>query len=1505
MIAKMNLQFTPYLYIYLFLSIFSFYLAVKSWQELPNRDKVWLTLLLIFGGSWSLLQALEYLHIDIRSKIFWDQFTWVVIPPITALFFLLTKELIGRTKYIIHLSWLLVGVIPLGWLVIVITNGSHHWMWTDPYLVQDQGYVFLEKNYRLGFYLFLIYSCIMIIWGSVVILEKSRKSSGVQATQARWLIFAANIPAVISFLDILFHRSVSFIDPILIATNIFIIVFAWFFRPIRAVDAIKSTENKVIDLIEAPLMLLDDTLRIVELNSIAEEVFSVGRKDVLGQPLDSVSAKLNQYVRSQINGGNAETSNSGAIILPETPFEYFPSLAPIYDLAGGVSSWILLLSLANENDEIQRDYARAYSLVTVLSKVSAAVAATSKTAEVLEVLGAELSQQNIECVYIQVDPDFETSTVQYVSPITKKIKPLELLTGRTFKGYQLARVDWPEITIQAIVENRPLFSENFINAVLPAFAKVNPALVTRGLALVGIGEQTVGVNIPIHFEDEILGVLIIWGAEIQPQDLLPFSVFGSQIGSAITQTRILASEYEKSQQLERANALTSALTRIAAEISADKDAQDVFNHLRDELDVFGFDFSYTTLDLKTDQAVIEYLTIDTKLLDLIQNFSDVSVLNYNIPKIWSEGDLAVFEGGAHVYHPSIRAEFTRLFSGVRKRIIERGMEVVGIESTTPGIILPMSVSPTQMGFLAIWGDTIQNEDLPAFSVFARQIESAIKKVNLIQSVLEQKEIAERSKAVIQGLSEVALKLSSTNQPAEVYAYLGREFRKLGLECFLTLLDETRENLQVHYISYDIRLLDEIERFSNFRLQNFRLPRDKWIDITYQVITESFPVYVADFTKIIPLYFSDFPPKLVIRAIKLLGLSSQTAAYYLPLERGGVTLGTLTTWGIGLSQQDLPAFSIFAHQLSNAIENARLYDQSQKEISERRRVQTKLQVSQQEYRGLFENAHDAIIVFATESLSILDVNARACDIYGYTKAEFLNLTVNNICENSSALYRNLQKRLDQDKYFKYEAKHQTKDQQRSLIVEANMSVVEYDGQPAIQSINRDITERKELEERLQHDALHDELTGIPNRIYFLEHLSQSIARFQRNSDHKFAVLFLDLDHFKGVNDSYGHYEGDRILLETARRLQSCLRKTDTVARFGGDEFVLILDEIDSIFDVTGFCRRVISAVSLPHEIHDTEIVLDACVGVVMSDPTYESAEEYLRDADAALYHAKDIGRGRVEVFDKQLREKILQRVSIEQKLRKAIDADELVMHYQPIIQLQDQKIVGCEALIRWQPPGENIISPGHFIPVAEDSGLIHILGAWILEKACAQLMSWNQKNIVADDFSMSINVSGVQIIDSNFAQLVENIITEIGVNPAQIALEITESAIITHWETATQTLGELANIGVKIHLDDFGTGYSSISFLSQSLFDTIKVERQFLNSYQQGNNGNLIRSIIAFGKDMNLDVIVEGVENSPQADFLRAAGCKYCQGYYFSRPKLPDELQREILSFRRKQKEMAK
>ncbi len=449
---------------------------------------------------------------------------------------------------------------------------------------------------------------------------------------------------------------------------------------------------------------------------------------------------------------------------------------------------------------------------------------------------------------------------------------------------------------------------------------------------------------------------------------------------------------------------------------------------------------------------------------------------------------------------------------------------------------------------------------------------------------------------------------------------------------------------------------------------------------------------------------------------------------------------------------------------------------------------------------------------------------------------------------------------------------------------------------------DITSRKRMEEQLLHDAFHDTLTGLPNRALLMDRLERAMERSRRFPNDRYAVLFLDLDRFKMVNDSVGHAAGDEFLVQIAQRLTRLMRATDTTARLGGDEFVILLEGVVDLQDVRTVAERVLEALKAPVEIAGQKIIPSASIGIVFGEPFYERAADVLRDADIAMYRAKERGKACYELFEPGLRKRLLVSLEMETLMRQSLDKmqsqvepAEFELHYQPILTLEGQQIIGFEALLRWHPKEYPPLSPSTFIPVAEESGLIIPLGEWILNEACQQMKTWQLQFPHDPAQFISVNISPRQFTSNALLGHIKHALESSGLSPDSLRIELTESYLMENTIKARVLLEELEAMGVRVCIDDFGSGYSSLSYLNRFPVHIIKIDRSFIQHMQNGARSlDIVQTIIQLARDLHLEAIAEGVETVEQMDQLKGFQCRYAQGYLFSKPQ-PASVISELLA----------
>ncbi len=547
----------------------------------------------------------------------------------------------------------------------------------------------------------------------------------------------------------------------------------------------------------------------------------------------------------------------------------------------------------------------------------------------------------------------------------------------------------------------------------------------------------------------------------------------------------------------------------------------------------------------------------------------------------------------------------------------------------------------------------------------------------------------------------------------------------------------------------------------------------------------------------------------------------------------------------------------------------------------------LRESEERFRSAFDYAAIGMAMVSLEG-NWIQVNTSLCDIVGYTEQELLAGRFQDITNPDDLIAFNISfMQLIGGELASYETEQRYVHKRgREVWVNLSTSLVrDSHGEPLHLIFQiQDVTDRKLAQEQLLHDAFHDALTGLPNRALFFDHAKMAIQRSKRDETRLFAALFLDFDRFKVINDSLGHMIGDMLLIAIARRLETCLRPGDTVARLGGDEFTILLEDLTDTGDAIEVAQRIQEEISRPFNLSGHDVFTTVSIGIAPSCTGYERADELLRDADTAMYRAKSLGRQRHEVFDKSMHDTAMKLLQLETDLRRAIERNEFVLHYQPIVSLKEGRISGFEALIRWQHPERGFVSPIEFIPLAEETGLIIPIGQWVLAEACRQMNKW-QKLVPQDvPLSLSVNLSGKQFMQPDLAEQISRILAETGFDPKYLKLEITESMVMENIDSAIKLLNRIRALGVELSIDDFGTGYSSLSYLHRFPINTLKIDRSFVSQMMDGDeNAEIVRTIVTLARSLQMDVVAEGVETMPQLQRLTSLHCDYVQGYLFSEP----------------------
>jgi len=557
----------------------------------------------------------------------------------------------------------------------------------------------------------------------------------------------------------------------------------------------------------------------------------------------------------------------------------------------------------------------------------------------------------------------------------------------------------------------------------------------------------------------------------------------------------------------------------------------------------------------------------------------------------------------------------------------------------------------------------------------------------------------------------------------------------------------------------------------------------------------------------------------------------------------------------------------------------------RDITERRQAEASMQNALSLFSSTFESTADGIVVMSLDQ-KIVTANRKFVEMWGVDDEIMTSKDGKRLIDLVTSQVKNTEefRRQLSDTYADEHGTFTELLELRDGRIFERYSQPQYLEGKAVGRVAcfRDITERTQAEERLRHYALHDTLTDLPNRVSFMNDLHRAVERSAGNEHAQFAVLFLDLDRFKVINDSLGHAVGDKLLIGIAERLTSCIRPGDVVARLGGDEFTILLNRSGEASEVARVAERLQAKISEPFKLDNYEVFTTASIGIVVSSNVNRSAEDFLRDADAAMYRAKESGKARYEIFDREMHVRNMNLLQVETDLRHAVERNEFEVLYQPIVDINTGRADEFEALIRWRHPVHGLVNPNEFITVAEETGLIIPIGRWILEESCRQIAEWQSR--FDRPLSVSVNLSAKQLMHPNLIGQVENILLDAGIHSSQLKLEVTESTVMEHSDRSLKVLSELDKLGVALSTDDFGTGYSSLSYLQKFPFQRLKIDRSFINIMDKDEkSGAIVKTILMLGENLGLEVVAEGIETVGQLEKLRSLGCTKAQGYLFSRP----------------------
>jgi len=574
-----------------------------------------------------------------------------------------------------------------------------------------------------------------------------------------------------------------------------------------------------------------------------------------------------------------------------------------------------------------------------------------------------------------------------------------------------------------------------------------------------------------------------------------------------------------------------------------------------------------------------------------------------------------------------------------------------------------------------------------------------------------------------------------------------------------------------------------------------------------------------------------------------------------------------------------------------------YEGALEDVTDRRRAEDALRASEERFRALVQNASDMIAVLDPDG-TVRYESPSHLRILGVEPDEHLGKNILEIihpddCPITEESLRQLVEAPGEIVGIEYRMRDCNGSWR--VIESTAANLIDHPAVTGVVLNSHDITDRKRAEQRLLHEALHDELTGLPNRALFMDRLRHAMDRAKREPERLTAVLFLDLDRFKIVNDSLGHLVGDELLIQISGSLSAALRPTDTIARAGGDEFSILLEGGRDASDAVRVAERIHERLTAPINLGGHEVFVTASIGIAVLTPEYERPEDLLRDADTAMYRAKSSGRACHAVFNRDMHRYVMARLQLETDLRRAVERRQFRVYYQPFVALDTGEVAGFEALVRWHHPRRGLLPPDEFLAVAEETGLIVPIGHYVLEESCRQIREFQRKHPHVPKLSVSVNISNKQFFQADLFEQVEAALAASGLDPACLGLEITEGVIIPHAKTASARFSRLKNLGVHLLLDDFGKGYSSLNYLHRFPMDILKIDRSFITRIDDtGGNLAIVRAIVTLAHELGMKVVAEGIQTPEQAQTVRSLGCEYGQGFLFSHAVPSDQAETLLL-----------
>lgn len=1450
----MNLQGTISVLLLFITAIGAYLAALWFSQQKQIRGAGWGALVIASSGFWVTFQALAALYPEYTFAYACQIGEFIAALIGGYAYPIFTLQFSGKKERTQPRHLLVQAVPPLLILTLLLTNPYHHLLIRE-YLYQPQ-YPLNNIDYLPGplFWLAILYFVYNLTRGGITLWLGTRQLAEAYRTQVLAILILSATPLTITLINTALNVFPAF-EPDGTAYAIGAIITALRLPVLRKMDIRHHTIHQAIHLFREPFFLLDPENNIIDLNNAALALLDKTRTDVIGESLQLVYPELFAQIHPGIRGESVP--KAVYLQIGDQIAEFTAEITTALDLSGDVVSRTVILNFNHQGSPAGINMQSLIVQLRNYQHITEALLSTTSLPDVMQrVTDAIVDNFGFQSAFIaQYDPKYNqlhglAFSPHYEPQLKNRIRTLLLPFIKlpdNLNQLHLPLNPGNSPTIDAVIAGQQVTSQHLCDLLEGWFPEQICNLLENLLGIATAG------CLPLRSGDRTYGLLFVTCQQpfISPGRQKALKRIADLAAVAIENTHLKES---LEQKLHEQVTVTKAMDAIYSTLEHSA----VFYQLAEQFVhalnlTSGYICTYDP-ETRASTVVAEYISDQANELERLSDLGQTYILD--------EDDSYIQSLQPSVYY----ADDPDLTEEERQHLKEYGANSV--------LIVPIRIRDTIKAYAELWDSRNHRE-------FTEE------EIRLAQAIARHAALALDNASLFQEAQQRAREQSMVrNILAELVSTLDYDtIIRLGAEKILQALQAT---------SAYICIFDSKTRRSTVIAEAYSpeaAPQERISDLGTSYIEDDvrFNHFMETGIPIVEHY--DDPQLSEDMRQHMLTYGGRTVLY-LPLRIRHGLIGFIEIWESrhkrDFSPQEINLGQTIAQQIALAMDNALLYRQAQEEIAERKRIEAALRQSEQDYRGLFENAHDAIIIFKPEGEIVLDVNQRACELYQIPRHEFIGSSLEAISTDMERGRFHIQKTLEAGSHHNFETTQKRRDG-TIMHIEVNASLIEYQGERAILSINRDITERKQFEAQLVYDALHDALTGLPNRTLFLDHLKRAITRLKREPGYIFAVLFMDLDDFKNINDTLGHNVGDEYLKEIAQRLKNSLRLLDTVARFGGDEFVILLENLDHVDDIYDIINRIQQTISRPYIWSGQTLATTASIGIVIGDRRYQEPDDILRDADIAMYRAKAKGGGTFEFFDEKMRNQFVKMLNRETELRQAIEQEQFTLVYQAIYSQPDMPPSAFEAFLRWKHPKNGLVSPVEFLETAEESGTILQLGDIVLDIVLAQIRQWRDNRVWPENCRVFINLSPKQLSLPSVIEHIQERLAAYHLPPDVLGVEIPENAVVQHYERSQNIIKQLSEMGIALHLDDFGKGLSSLSLLHTLPVKAMKIDHVFIHNLNTPKINRMVKSFVTIGHDLDLYVMAKGIETKNQLETLIQYDCDFYQGYHLHRPQLGEEI----------------